>query len=126
VGVIVWVGTLLGLGETVQVGDVVLEGAKVEVLVSLDEIVHVGEGLIAVCLLQAASQQAITNKHSKECRCLLGSDGKKRVMIIDFPMRNPKGVISIADVTLGRSGCPGEVARASTSGVASQCEGAGR
>jgi len=101
VGVTVRVGMLLGLGETVLVGDVVLVAVRVEVLVSLDDIVQVGEGLRVTCLLQAFSQQAITNKQSKEFIFLLWGDGEKRVMIIDFPMRNPKGVISIADKSLG-------------------------
>lgn len=82
-------------------GDVVLVAVRVEVLVSLDVIVQVGEGLSVTCLLQAVSQHAITNKQSKEFIFFLWGDGEKRVMIIDFPMRNPKGVISITDVTLG-------------------------
>ena len=101
VGVTVRVGTLLGLGETVHVGDVVLVAVKVEILVSLGVSVQVGEGFGVICLLQAASQQAITNKLSKKFLFLLWGDGEKRVMIIDFSMRNPKGVISIADVPLG-------------------------
>ena len=126
VGVIVLVGMLLGLGVMVRVGDEVMVGVRVELLVSFDAIVHVGEGLGVAGLLHAVSQHAVNNKQSKLLRFLLWSDGEKRVMIINFPMRNTKGIVSIADETLGRGGCPGEVARTSTSAVASQGEGAGR
>jgi hypothetical protein len=97
-------------------------GAIVEVVVWLGARVKVGVGLGVEFIPQATGKQAITNNQKIDFRYLLWGDGEEGVVIIDLPMCNSKGVISISNKTLGRGGCPGHVARASRSVVATQGE----
>jgi hypothetical protein len=122
VGAVVRVGVALELGEMVNVGDWVLVAVTVEVLVSLGAIVHIGDGFGVAVMLQATCNQATSTNQNNVFRCFLWANGEERVMIIDLPMRNSKGVISIAYKTLRRGRCPGKVARASLTAVTSQGE----
>ena len=110
VGVVVRVGLVLGLAETVHVGDWVLVGVTVDVLVSLGAVVHLAVGFGVALMLQATCKQATSNNQKNVFRYFLWGDGEEGVMIIDLPMRNSKGIISIAYKTLGRGGRPGKVA----------------
>jgi hypothetical protein len=106
VGVLVGVGVMVGLGVAVGVGEGVLLGVSVAVRVALGTMVQVG--VEDESWPQEASQKAITNNNNL-LNCFLRSDIKKRVMIIDLVMVDAKGIIPIADVTLGGAGCPGKV-----------------
>jgi hypothetical protein len=89
-------------------------------------IVLVGDGFGVADRLQAASAHAVNSVKRNGFNFVLigngiqGCYGEKGILIADFALRNSKGVISIANQTLGRGGCPGHMARASFSGVASQ------
>ncbi len=101
VGVLVGLGVMDGLGVTVEVGEGVLLGVSVAVFVALGAAVGLAVGLDGNGWLQAASHKAITNKHHNLFSCFLWSDIKERVMIIDLVMVKTKGIVPIANVTLG-------------------------
>jgi hypothetical protein len=75
----------------------------VEVLFSVGTIVHVGVGLGVVDRLQAANIYTVNNIKTNGlnlaliCNSIQGCNGKKGIMIADFPLRDSKGVISITD-----------------------------
>jgi len=91
VGVPVLVAVSVGLGVTVAVGVVVLVGVAVSVIVLLGLLVWLVVGMLSTGELQAASKHTVTNTTQTLTTVnLLGndsqrSDGKKGVMIADFP-----------------------------------------
>jgi hypothetical protein len=99
-GVVVRVGVLLGLGETVQVGDCVSVGVWLAALVSLGVLVQVGVDSFVALRLQPANKPAKSRFQNKMMIIFLGSNAKKRVMIVDLPVVDAKRIFSVAYVTL--------------------------
>lgn len=120
VGVRVVVGLILGLGDIVTVGEWVPVGKMVfaAVLLGIGVQLEVGTD-VAGCWHEDNKQTSKINK-PENFRKVLTGNREKGVMIIDFPMRYPKGVITISDESLGGCRGPGEVTRASLSGVTSK------
>ncbi len=91
-GVGVLVGVVLGLGETVHVGDGVPVGVTVLVTVSLGEMVHVGVGCKPAAKLHPGNTDAAINNQMIILSRVLICNGvqrcnvKKGIVITDFSL----------------------------------------
>ena len=115
-------GVNVGVGVSVLVGEGVLLGVTVRVIVALGVTVAVGVGPENNGELHPASHPTSTNKQVKVRILRLRRDIKERVMIVDLVVVNTKGIIPIADISLGRAGRPREMTRTARPAICAQAE----